>query len=60
MEVLEEGVPYLIESSGVNPEEIVGIGIDFTSSTVMFTDEHLESIHNLPGFENNPHAYVKL
>ena len=60
MEVLEEGVPYLIESSGVNPEEIVGIGIDFTSSTVMFTDEHLEPIHNLPGFENNPHAYVKL
>ena len=60
MEVLEEGVPYLIESSGINPEEIVGIGIDFTSSTVMFTDEHLEPIHNLPGFENNPHAYVKL
>lgn len=46
MEVLEEGVPYLIQSSGVKPEEIVGIGIDFTSSTVMFTDENLEPIHN--------------
>ena len=60
MEVLEEGIPAIIEESGVDASEIVGIGIDFTSSTVMFTDEHLTPIHNLPGFENNPHAYVKL
>lgn len=60
MEVIEEGIPHLIEISQVNPEDIIGIGIDFTSSTVIFTDKDLVPIHNLAGFENNPHAYVKL
>ncbi|MBO1199238.1 ribulokinase [Staphylococcus simiae] len=60
MEVIEEGIPNIMEQAQVAPEEVVGIGIDFTSSTVIFTDDQLTPIHNLPGFEDNPHAYVKL
>lgn len=59
-EVLKKGIPYIISESQVKPEDIKGIGVDFTSSTVIFTDEKLRPIHKLSEFENNPHAYVKL
>lgn len=60
LEVLEEGIPHVLKESKVNPNEIVGLGIDFTSSTVIFVDKDMNPIHNKSGFEDNPHAYVKL
>lgn len=60
MEVIEAGIPIILEEANIAPSEVVGIGIDFTSSTVMFVDEHMEPIHNKLEFQNHPHAYVKL
>ncbi|HLR19056.1 MAG TPA: ribulokinase [Staphylococcus sp.] len=60
IEVIEEGIPAILEQSNIDTSEIVGIGIDFTSSTVVFVDEAMEPIHNKEGFQDNPHAYVKL
>ncbi|MDT0695986.1 ribulokinase [Mammaliicoccus sciuri] len=60
LEVLEEGIPYVINDAKINPDDIVGLGIDFTSSTVVFVDENMDPIHTKAGFEDNPHAYVKL
>ncbi|MGW7879900.1 ribulokinase [Staphylococcus shinii] len=60
MEVIETGIPAILEKTDISPSEIVGIGIDFTSSTVIFVDEQMEPIHNKAGFQDNPHAYVKL
>ncbi|EJJ6354944.1 ribulokinase [Staphylococcus pseudintermedius] len=60
MEVILEGIPKIMQETQINPKEVVGIGIDFTSSTVIFTDEQLTPIHKLSGFEAHPHAYVKL
>ncbi|MCD8833554.1 ribulokinase [Staphylococcus arlettae] len=60
LEVIKEGIPAMLAEVDISPKEIVGIGIDFTSSTVMFVDEALEPVHNLTQFQNNPHAYVKL
>lgn len=60
LEVINEGIPAMLADVAISPKEIVGIGIDFTSSTVMFVDETLEPVHNLAQFQNNPHAYVKL
>lgn len=60
MEIIETGIPTIIEKSNISVSEIVGIGIDFTSSTVIFVDEQMEPIHNRAGFQDNPHAYVKL
>lgn len=60
MEVIEEGIPAILAKTQIAPNEIVGIGIDFTSSTVVFVDENMEPIHNKEGFKDNPHAYVKL
>lgn len=60
MEVIEEGIPYIVNNSNINVKDIVGIGIDFTSSTVIFVDEYMEPLHNYESFKNEPHAYVKL
>lgn len=60
MEIIETGIPTIIEKANISVSEIVGIGIDFTSSTVIFVDEQMEPIHNRVGFQDNPHAYVKL
>ena len=34
--VLENGVKHVLEESQVNKDEVVGIGVDFTSCTVVF------------------------
>ncbi|MDU9416949.1 ribulokinase [Staphylococcus lloydii] len=60
MEVIEEGIPYIIKKANIDVKAIVGIGIDFTSSTVIFVDEYMEPIHNYESFKDEPHAYVKL
>lgn len=60
MEIIETGIPTIIEKANISVSEIVGIGIDFTSSTVIFVDEQMEPIHSRVGFQDNPHAYVKL
>lgn len=60
MEIIETGIPTIIEKANISVSEIVGIGIDFTSSTVIFVDEQMEPIQNRAGFQDNPHAYVKL
>lgn len=44
----------------VKPEDICGIGIDFTSATVVALDEKLEPLCNRPEFADHPLAYAKL
>lgn len=60
LEVLEEGIPYVLKESNIDSNAVVGLGIDFTASTVIFVDKDMNPIHNKIGFERNPHAYVKL
>ncbi|MDF2723093.1 MAG: L-ribulokinase, partial [Paenibacillus sp.] len=38
LEVLFRSVPEVIRASGANPDDIVGIGIDFTSCTMLPLD----------------------
>ena len=58
--VLTEGIPQVLKISTVNADDVIGLGIDFTASTVMFVDEDFEPLHTNPAFEHNPDAYVKL
>ena len=60
IEVLGTAVPKAVEEAGVDPADIVGIGIDATSATVFFTDKDGEPLCNKEEFKNNIHAYVKL
>lgn len=60
IEVLKTVIPNVIRSSGINPEDIIGVGVDFTSSTVMPIDEQGDPLCFKEKYASNPHAYVKL
>lgn len=58
LNALFEVVTRLCEKSHIKSKQIVGLGIDFTSSTIIPTDKHLNPINEL--YPENPYAYVKL
>lgn len=60
LEVLEEVVPKIVRESGVAKEDIIGIGIDFTSCTVLPIDEDAKPLCELPEYAADRNAYVKL
>lgn len=60
IEVLGTAVPNAVKDAGVDPADIVGIGIDATSATVFFTDAEGNALCEQEKFKNNPHAYIKL
>ena len=55
---LQHAVPEVL--AGVDPEEVVGVGIDFTSCTMLPTAADGTPLCELRDFENRPHAWVKL
>ncbi|WP_316669516.1 ribulokinase [uncultured Propionibacterium sp.] len=60
IKVLRESVPAAIADAGVDPGDIVGIGVDATSATVLLTDAGGTPLCEKPGFEDDIHAYPKL
>ncbi|MBC7256941.1 MAG: ribulokinase, partial [Chloroflexi bacterium] len=57
---IKETIPRLLKESGVSPEDIIGIGIDFTACTMLPTKADGTPLCFLPEYRNNPHAWVKL
>jgi len=53
-------VPAVLEASGVNAEDVIGIGIDFTACTMLPVKRDGTPLCDLPAFRENPHAWVKL
>lgn len=49
-----------IERSGISPEWIIGVGVDFTASTVLPVTEDGTPLCFTERFKHTPHAYVKL
>lgn len=60
LEVLEEVVSRIVRESGVAKEDIIGIGIDFTSCTVLPIDENAKPLCELPKYAADRNAYAKL
>jgi L-ribulokinase len=60
VEALRTAVPEAVRAAGVAADEVVGIGTDFTSSTPMPVLSDGTPLCQVPGFEDRPHAYVKL
>lgn len=60
LHILEHGVHHVLENSPVNKQDVVGIGVDFTSCTIVFLDEYFQPLHRLEELKANPQAYVKL
>lgn len=60
LEVLENSIPAVLKQSGVNPDDIVGLGIDFTACTMLPIDEQGEPLSNNPALKDKPHSWLKL
>ena len=57
---VREAVPAVMRASGVAPASVIGIGIDFTSCTMLPVRRDGTPLCVLPEFRSQPHAWVKL
>jgi len=53
-------VPAVLQQSGVAPDDVIGIGIDFTACTMLPTLADGTPLCLLPEYRRHPHAWVKL
>ncbi|MFH7819699.1 ribulokinase [Neobacillus thermocopriae] len=60
LSVLATSVPEVVKQAKVNPEDVIGIGLDFTSCTILPVDHQLEPLCLKESYKHNPHAWVKL
>ena len=60
IESMEEVIDSIIKKSKVDKSEIIGIGLDFTASTILPIKADGTPLSKINEFKNNPHAYVKL
>jgi L-ribulokinase len=60
LEALGATVPEAVRNAGVSADEVVGIGTDFTASSPLPVLADGTPLCKVPGFEDRPHAYVKL
>ena len=60
LEVLKDAVPRAVRSSGISPDQVIGIGTDFTASTPLPVRADGTPLSALEEYADRPHAYVKL
>ena len=60
LEVLAVTIPAVLKEAGVSPEDVIGIGIDFTACTMLPIKADGTPLCFLEEFKSNPHSYVKL
>ncbi|MBP3436167.1 MAG: ribulokinase [Clostridia bacterium] len=60
LDVLRFAVPDVMHKASVSPDQIVGVGVDFTASTVLPVKNDGTPLCLLKEFEHEPHAYVKM
>lgn len=57
---LVQTITAVMGQTGASPEDVVGIGVDFTASTILPVREDKVPLCLLPEYAEEPHAYVKL
>jgi len=60
LRVFQETVPGLLAETGVAAEEVIGVGIDFTSCTMLPTFADGTPLCMVESLRREPHAWVKL
>ena len=60
LDVFAETIPAVLKESGVSPDDVIGLGIDFTACTMLPIDKAGKPLCFDERFRSNPHAYVKL
>jgi L-ribulokinase len=58
--VLSDIVPAVLREAGAAPEDVIGIGVDFTSCTMLPTTTDGTPLCRDPRFRAEPHAWAKL
>ncbi len=58
--VLENAIAYVVAEAGVNASDVAGLGIDFTSCTVLPVDSEGEPLCKYEHWRGRPHAWPKL
>jgi len=60
IEVFKQTIPAVLKESKVDPEDVIGIGIDFTACTMLPAKADGTPLCFMPEWRNNPHSWVKL
>ncbi len=60
LRVFSEAVPQALQQAGIRPEQVIGIGTDFTASTCLPTRRDGTPLCREARYRANPHAWVKL
>ena len=60
LDVIYNTIPDVLKKSGVNKEDVIGMGIDFTACTILPVTEDGTPLCFLDEYKDEPHAYVKL
>ena len=60
IECLSYIIPESMRRSGVSPKDVIGLGLDFTSCTLIPLDSSGTPLCIKPEYSKNPHSWVKL
>lgn len=60
LDVLHETIPEVLKKANVSPDDVVGVGIDFTACTMLPVSNDGTPLCFYEKYKSNPHAYVKL
>ncbi len=60
LRTFQQAVPEAVRSAGVDPTDVIGVGIDFTACTMLPVKADGTPLATLPEFRRQPHAWVKL
>ena len=53
-------IPRLLATTGIDPKDVIGVGVDFTACTMLPTTADGTPLCKLDAFRRSPHAWVKL
>lgn len=60
LRTFQHAIPQVLQDSGVDSADVIGVGIDFTACTMLPVKADGTPLCNLPQYRENPHAWVKL
>jgi L-ribulokinase len=60
IQVFKNTIPAVLKESGIDPLDVIGVGIDFTACTMLPTRADGTPLCFLPEWRDNPHSWVKL
>ena len=60
LESMTSAVTAVMREAGIPPDAVIGLGLDFTASTILPIDAQVRPLCLLPDYVARPHAWVKL